>query len=170
MRSRQSEAGFSLLEVMACVVVIGILAVVVVPSFAGESRKSRAKSETAAVMAELASKQAKYKFDKGAYLTAAACPAAPSSTGQVATSCTSSGQPWSTLGVSLPERKLYCSYAITTGTSKQNPSPPSPFTMPAQAASWYYIVATCDMDGKAGYSTYFTSSWDATIQVSAEGA
>jgi hypothetical protein len=41
--------------------------------------------------------------------------------------------------------------------------------MPAQARGWYFIVATCDMDGKTGNSKYFTSSWDSKTQATAEG-
>jgi Tfp pilus assembly protein PilE len=155
---------------MACVAVLGILARIALPSFAGDSRKTKARAETMAMMDELASKEARYKIDKGSYLSAAACPTAPASSGQVASACTAAGQTWNTLGVALPESKLYCSYAITTGTSAQTPSPPSPFTMPKQASSWYYIVATCDMDGKPGNSTYFMSSFNSKIQASAEGA
>jgi len=122
------------------------------------------------MMNELAAKENRYRSDKGSYLTAAACPASPLSTGQSAAACTGSGQTWNTLGVALPQQNLYCSYAITTGTKAQTPSPPSPFTMPKQATGWFYIVATCDMDGKAGNSTYFMSSYDSTIVANSEGS
>ena len=170
MKARSAQSGFTLIEVMACVAVLGILAKIVLPGFGSESRKTKARAETASVMAELSSKELRYKTDNGAYLTAAACPTAPATTGQSAASCTMTGQTWKTLGVALPQQKLYCSYEITSGTKTQTPAPPAPFTMPKQASGWYYIVATCDMDGKTGNSTYFMSSWDSTVVATNEGA
>lgn len=166
---RRSQSGFTLIEIMICVVVIGVLARLALPMWTSESNKSKARSEVSPVLAELSNKELQYKSDNGSFLTAAACPATPKQTGQSATSCVSSGQPWANMRVALPEQTLYCSYAITAGTSAQTPSPPAPFTMPAQSSGWYYIVATCDMDGKSGNSTYFISSWDSKIQANAEG-
>jgi len=166
----RSQSGFTILELMIVVVIVGILAAIVVPGWASETRKSKARSEISPMFAELANKEGQYKSDNGSYLTAAACPAAPSTTGQSATLCVGAGQPWNTMRVALPEQTLYCSYQITVGTSAQTPAPPAPYTMPTQSSGWYYIVATCDMDGKAGNSTYFMSSWDSKIQSSSEGS
>ena len=42
--------------------------------------------------------------------------------------------------------------------------------IPVCPASWYYILATCDMDSQAATnSNYFTSSFDSSIQVINEG-
>jgi prepilin-type N-terminal cleavage/methylation domain-containing protein len=166
---RSSQGGFTLIELMIVVVILGVLARVALPAFTAESNKSKARSEVAPMFAELANKELQYKAEKASFLTAAACPAAPAQTGQSAAACVGAGQVWNTLRVALPEQTLYCSYAITTGTSAQTPTPPAPYAMPAQASGWYYIVATCDMDGKAGNSTYFVSSWDSKIQANAEG-
>lgn len=166
---KNAQRGFTLVEVMVVVVILGVLAKLAIPAWTDQSNKSKARSEVNAVLAELAAKELQYHQDNNAYLTATACPAAPAQAGQDASSCLASGTAWTKLRVALPEKTLYCSYAITTGTSSQTPSPPSPFTMPAQATSWYYIVATCDMDGKSTNSSYFTSSYDAKIQASNEG-
>jgi prepilin-type N-terminal cleavage/methylation domain-containing protein len=167
---RRSEHGFTLLELMIAVVIVAVLAAVAMPSFFAESRKTKSSSEVSAMFAELTTKEEGYKLDHNSYLTAAACPASPSSSLQDATGCIASGQPWSTLRVQLPEAKLYCSYAITTGAGGTTPHPPSPFTMSTPAASWYFIVATCDMDGSsAKNATYLINSLDTTIQRSNEG-
>jgi type IV pilus assembly protein PilE len=168
--ARRGEQGFTLLELMIVVAIVAILAVIAVPSFFSESRKAKASSEVSAMFAELSTKEEGYKLDHNTYLTAAACPSAPSTASQDATGCVATGQPWSSLRVQLPESKLYCSYAITTGAGGTTPSPPSPYTMSTPASSWYFIVATCEMDGSTStHSTYFMNSLDTTIQKTNEG-
>lgn len=169
MRDRQSEAGFTLLELMVVVAIIAVLSMLVIPSWARTSRKSKAKSEVAAMFAELRYKQEAYKLDNNVYLTAPVCPATPSAHAQDATSCVANGTAWDTLRVQLPTQYLYCTYQVTKGTASNTPSPPTGFTMAQPATSWYFIVATCNMDGTGGNSEYFTSSVDTTIQTTNEG-
>jgi prepilin-type N-terminal cleavage/methylation domain-containing protein len=166
------ERGFTLIELMIAVVIVAILAAVVLPGFMGESRKSKARSEVAAVFAELSSKEMQYKIDNVGYLQAAACPTGTaSSTARDATPCSNSTSGvWAPMRVLLPETTLYCTYEITTGTGSEIPSPPTGFTMTAPAVSWFFIVATCNMSGGTTNATYFTSSVDTTIQAQNEGS
>ena len=155
---------------MIVVAIIGLLAVVVVPYFFGETRKSKARSEVASMFSELQTKEEQYKIDQGVYLAAAACPATPTASLQDATVCQANGTPWFLMRVQLPETQCYCSYTITVGLPSDIPAPPAPFTMTQPANSWYFIVATCDMDGDpTGYSRYFTSSLDSRTQAAQEG-
>jgi prepilin-type N-terminal cleavage/methylation domain-containing protein len=164
------EQGFTLIEMMITVVVIGILAAVVVPMFTRETRKSKGSSETTAVMGELAVREEQYKLENGAYLPAAACPSTPSTAGQDASSCLTTGQPWNTLRVRLPQNKLHCSYEVVTGAGTGTTDPLG-FTFSSPEGSWFYIVATCDMDGQTGTnSTYFMSSVSSEQQVQNEGS
>ena len=58
-----------------------------------------------------------------------------------------------------------CSYAITVGTSSTTASVPTGFSFTRPPESWYFITATCDMDGKSSTtSSYFTASNDTSIQ------
>jgi type II secretory pathway pseudopilin PulG len=155
---------------MIAVAVIAILAVLVIPNWMGESRKSRARSEVAAMFAELATKENQYKVDNPTYLTTATCPTGtPTSTAQDASPCVASGGAWAPMRVILPEKTVYCTYTITTGTSADTPSPPTGFTMTQPAVSWYFIVANCNLSGAATNAIYFTSSVDTAIQAQNEG-
>lgn len=162
--------GFTLLEVMIACAVLGVLAAVAIPQFAKESRRAKADTEIAPMFAELAVREEQYKVDTGRYLTAAACPSSPLAAGQTATSCVASGQPWNTMGVQLPMSKLKCSYAITTGLGDSTVTNPSGFTFVSPTTTWWYVIATCDMDGVTSTtSRYFTSSIDSSIQKQNEG-
>lgn len=168
---RQENRGFTLVEVMIVVAIIAVLAAIVIPSFTRETRRSKAGAEVAAVFAELSVRQDQYKLENGAYLAAAACPAASTPTGTVAAACIASGGPWESLRVTLPSEKLLCSYTITAGTGTTTGSDnPSGFTFARPPGAWFYIIATCDGDGNsATNATYFTSSLSGEIQKQNEG-
>lgn len=163
--------GFTVVELMVAVAIIGVLAKLVIPAFFSEGRKGKARSEVSAMFAELETKEQQYRLDQPSYLATAACPAAPSINGQAAASCVATGGPWQVLRVMLPETTLYCSYEITAGAAGTTPAPPAPFNIPpdVHGMSWYYIIATCDMDTTATNSQYFTASWDTKIRSVSEG-
>lgn len=170
-RSRD-QRGFTLIEMMIAVAVIAILALIVVPQFFRESNKTKGTTEVSSMFAELSVKEEQYKVDKGVYLAAAACPSTPTQAGSPASACVTSGSPgseWFQLRVNPPENNLRCSYEVVTGTTS-GVVDPSGFTFTAPDANWYYILATCELDGKSGNSTYFMSSIDSTIQKQNEGS
>jgi prepilin-type N-terminal cleavage/methylation domain-containing protein len=167
----RAQSGFTILELMVVVAIIAVLAAIAIPAFSSDSRKASAESEVNPMFAELASREEQYGLERGGYLAAPACPAAPSTSPQDASGCIANGQPWSTLKVRLPDFKVRCSYAITAGAPGTVPSPPSPFTMPTSGGAWFYIVATCDMDSSTtANSRFFISNLDAIIQTSKEGS
>ncbi len=162
----RGQLGFTLIEMMITVAVIAILALVVVPQFFKESRKTKSASEIHPMFAEISIREEQYKVDNGAYLTAPTCPASPSSTGVAASTCAAD---WATLRINPPESTVRCSYEITVGTTAGTNNPGG-FNFTSPAFDWYYILATCDMDGNSARdSTYFTSSMDSQIQKLDEG-
>jgi len=165
--TRRAERGFTLLEIMVVVAMIGILAAVTLPSWIRESRKGRGDSEVTAMFTEIATKEEQYKVDNGAYLTAAGCPSAPSTAGvDFNATCVTTGSGWLNLRVNAPESKIRCMYAVTVGAAGTTLTPPQGFTVPNQPVGpWYYIVATCDLDGVSSTnSAYFQSSVDTAVQ------
>ena len=153
---------------MVVVALVAILATIAIPMFASEGRKAKAETEVAPLFAELQIREQQYKVDNNVYLAAAACPSAPSTTPQDVTPCRASGTPWDVLRVRLPRTTVFCSYAVVVGTTTGTNNPQG-FVFASPNMPWYYIVATCDMDGNSTPSTYFSSSVDSAIQKLSEG-
>ena len=148
---------------MIVVAIIAVLAIVVVPSFMKESKRSKAKSEVHPMVTELSTREEQYKIEWNEYLPATACPptSVAAGTDMTALACaTTAGQPWVKLRVQPPQSKLTCAYTVATGAGGANPSTdgawPTWATAPtnAPAVSWYFIVATCPD------TEYLWSSWD----------
>ena len=168
MREGNAERGFTLIELMVVVAIVAVLAAVMIPMFMKEGTRAKAKSEVSPMFAELSHKEDQYKQENGTYKNAAACPSAASASGtDVTTVCFSSGSDWSLLRIVPSEKKLTCSYVVTTGKSTDVPSAPSWVTtckgcgtLATPTTSWYYIVATCPA------ASYFTASWDTKTRAS----
>ena len=175
-RERRGQGGFTLIELMIVVAIIAVLAAVIIPSWTKESRRGKYDPEVRAVFSEISVKEEQYKSEtgNGAYAALGTCPAAPSQTGVDLVSQTCYTGLWPTVRVAPAENKIRCTYAVTIGpanTAGSSPAVPvgSTFTLPSNSATyvaaWYYIVATCDMDGQGGTNaTFFTASWDQSIQ------
>ena len=121
------------------------------------------------MFAELRTKEENFKLDTGAFLAAPVCPATPSSTPQDPIACFTPGLPWQVMNVQPSPKLIYCTYAVTVGPAATPPVPPAGFVMTPPALSWYFILATCNIDGVVGNSTYFTSSLAPAIQAQNEG-
>jgi prepilin-type N-terminal cleavage/methylation domain-containing protein len=179
-REPTAERGFTLIELMMVVAIIAVLAVIVVPNFIGEARKTKGKSEVSAMFAQLQTKVETYKQETGSYLEAATCPTAPSVAGiNFTTTCITSPSAWETLRIAPPESKMHCSYTIETGLKTEELIPPLTFknsagvaatAEPTLASSWWYVIAECDEDGQGTpNATYYASSVDPTIQILSSG-
>ena len=159
---------------MIVVAIIAILAIVLVPTFTGEAKKVKAKTEVSAMFAELAAKQERYKSEANTYLAVAECPTPVNSTPKAVTACQTAGAPWLTLGIVPTEQTLRCSYEVYIGDSATLPTAPvgaTATTIPAgyMATSWYMMHARCDMDNDGTFAHFVSSSFDGTLSITSEG-
>jgi len=136
---RTSEKGFTLIELMIVVAIIGILAAIAIPNFIRFQLKSKS-SEGKVNLAAIRTAEESYMAEFGAYVNATASPAAAAvgsakiafaDTGTVSTTTGNFGQ----LGWS-PEGKVYFSYGVATN------------------ADSFFATATADIDGDATDQTW----------------
>jgi prepilin-type N-terminal cleavage/methylation domain-containing protein len=165
---RKAQSGFTLVEIMIVVAIIGVLAAVALPSFSGESRKAKGDTEVAAFFGELKVRQEQYALENGRYLSTGASesatfPATPAAAGQVLGTLPAT---WQSLKVRTPESSARCAYVVVAGTRTDSPGAMATsfgFTVPAK--NWFYILARCDLDGNSSVdSYYFISNDNAKIQ------
>ena len=165
-RTRNSQAGFTLLELLVTCAIIGTLAAIAVPVFAGETRRAKGDSEVGAFFTELRIREEQFQNENGTYLSTGSSesvtfPTSPSPSPQPIAS-----QPatWTQLKVRMPESTARCAYVVITGT----PTSGSVGTVAAASfgfvrpttRNWYYVLAHCDLDGDSSKDAYYFVSSD----------
>lgn len=168
-RTRNKQSGFTLIELMVVVTLIGILAAIALPSFAGETRKAKGDSEVSAFFAELKVREEQYAVENGRYLSTgtsetATFPATPTASGQTLGTLPTT---WQTLKVRTPESTARCGYVVIAGlkTDAAGTMATTTFAYTPPAKNWFYILAHCDLDGNNTVdSYYFISNDNSTIK------
>jgi len=173
---RDRQAGFTLIEMMVVIAMIAILAVIALPGYFSESRKSKAFAEVQPMFNDLRIRLEQYMQEHGKY---------PPTTGEIATNPPGAPgtarrtldlaqQEWKDLKVRVSgSDQVYCNYTWSTGLANAGTN------ISAQAAllgfatpttDWYYLLAKCDMDGDPSkFSYYLSSSVNPEIQKLDEG-
>jgi len=174
---RDREAGFTLIEMMVTVAVILILAAVALPSFFGETRKTKASSEVQPMFNDLRIRLEQFLQENGHYPPtigeATLHPSGPLGTGKQ--SLLPLPTAWSDIKVRISGvDQVHCGYTWATGLANAgaNIGPQgTAFGFTAPETEWYYLLAVCDMDGDpAVLSYYFASSVNPEIQKHNEGS
>lgn len=111
MNLRKSKKGFTLIELMIVVAIIGILAAIAIPNFIRFQLKSKS-SEGKVNLAAIRTAEEGYMAEFGSYVAAGASPAAPGGSSKAA--FVDAGG-FNTLGWA-PEGNVYFSYGVGVGT------------------------------------------------------
>jgi prepilin-type N-terminal cleavage/methylation domain-containing protein len=169
------QRGFTLVEILVAVALIGILAAVAVLSFGKQTRKTRG-SEVNAMFTALRVGQEQYHLENGTYLSTGTnegdiFPLTPTKTEQTFLPMPAT---WISTRVDLPRDKGYCGYVVRTGRGGDGTNIGAKaveFGLTAAPASdWYYLLARCDLDGSSTRDSYYFSwSGDTTLRKQNEG-
>ena len=162
MRSTRSStspaSGYTLIELMITVAIVGVLAALAIPSFTGYLQRSRV-TEATGFLADIRGKQESYRAEHGQYCavdgaafgtyTPAALPAA----GEVNTWPAVDGN-WSMLGA-RPDGNVRFQYAVVAGLPGQ--APPAESNLGANDF-WFVGRARGDLDNDGNLLTLETYS------------
>ncbi|MEM7434551.1 MAG: type IV pilin protein [Myxococcota bacterium] len=166
----RSNAGFTTMELLIGVVIVGILAALAVPSFKGYVYRARV-SEAVTMLNEIKARQESYRAKYGQYAavsgagawsTAAFNPASIPGQNPVAWPSTAN---WEALGVTPPGpvRFQYATVAGPPGT------PPPPSSNMNDDDFWFAAQARGDLDGDGDTVTFEVYSQSSRMYNSAAG-
>lgn len=165
-RRSSKNRGFSLIELMITVAIVGILAAIAVPSFTGYLQRSRAVEATG-FLADIRQKQETYRAEFGAYCAVdgqaigAYTPAALPGPGEVQTWPVNDGN-WTQLGA-RPDGTIRFQYATIAGVPGQ--APPGTSNL-ASTDFWFVAAARGDLDNDGDFLLMETYSGASRIWVS----
>jgi type IV pilus assembly protein PilA len=163
-RTRRQQSGFTLIELMVVVALIGVLAAIALPSFTTQSRKAKGDSEVGAFFAELKIREEQYAVENGKYLSTGTSesttfPVTPTAAGQALGALPAT---WQALKVRTPESTARCGYVVIAGTKTDTPGAlaTTSFGYTPPAKNWFYVLAHCDLDGNNAVDSYYFISND----------
>jgi prepilin-type N-terminal cleavage/methylation domain-containing protein len=164
--------GFTLVEVMITVAIIGILAALLIVTFNDAPKKTRSKSEVQAMFTALHNAEAEYMLERGSYYSTGSDegdihPASPTTSAQDVYPVPAE---WEELKVDPAREQLYCGYVVVAGKGTDPiPGFASDFGMEQPTVSWYALYAECNQDGNASLNAvFFSSSTDVSMQFTNE--
>lgn len=140
MSRRSHRAGFTLIELMIVVAIVGILAAVAIPLFGRYVNQSRT-AEAFTFLAEIRSRQASYRSEYGRYCGNLGWnPPAFAAPGSMNAFVTTDA-PWARLGAQ-PDGPTRFRYRVMAGTPTDASGIPN-----LGGDFWYYAQAEADLDG-----------------------
>ena len=166
------DRGFTLIEIMVAVAILGVLAAVLVLNFMKPTRKVKTGSEANAMFAEFHRAQAQHALEFGTYYSTGDINTLnPTGYGEKSVEMLTIPVDWEPLKIQLQQTKFYCGYSTEAGTADDDiPAIAYDFGMSQPEGNWYVIYAECNVDGKSDVNTqYFSSSVDATLKKKNEG-
>jgi len=175
------QAGFTLIEMMIVVAIIGILATLAVFAYRKVTGSTEVETEIAAIFAELRVRQEEYHAEVGTYMSTGATenemfpPGAPVAPGDASIdisgllsavdgSGTTPADKWVTLRMRPRKTALRCAYVSIAGPGGGGAiggRASGDFGMAVVPESnWYYLLAQCDADGDGGTDSFYFGRHD----------
>jgi type IV pilus assembly protein PilA len=153
-RRRRSRAGFTLIELMIVVGIVGVLAAIAIPAFSGYAQRARA-SEAFTMLGEIRQRQESYRVEFGRYCAATDWNPANYGSSSTVVSFDTTDPNWAQLGA-RPDGPLRFQYRVLTGV------PGAPSGIPGMNTNDFWFVAQAqgdlDEDGdEVAFETY--SGW-----------
>ncbi len=179
-RATMNQRGFTLVEMMAVVLIMGILAVLAVVGYSHVTSSARMSEATGMIM-NIRAAQERYHAETQQYadisndLLSTYPTSAPGAFKvQWGASCTNckSGMNWSILSIQ-PDGPLAFGYATVGGEAGS--TPPSitangtTFTFPASATDWFLVSARGDTNGNGVECRLYGSSYTHDLIIEKEG-
>ncbi len=156
----QRQRGFTLMELMIAVAIVGILATIAMFAYNKYIKGARASNEVPAVFAEFQLRQQQFAVENNGFFLSTGAndgdtwPPAPSGSKtptSIAGGPMAPGGTWEQLHITLDKPALYCAYVTRAGNagdaSNIGATASGKFAMAtAPTQNWYYVLAECDWD------------------------
>jgi prepilin-type N-terminal cleavage/methylation domain-containing protein len=166
---RHVERGFTVLEMMITVLIVGVISAIALPALLGTKRQVQSSAEVSEFFTELRVREDQWANENGSYKSTGSeggtwFPATTSAQGQDLPVLPAE---WKALKVSPPMMSdVTCSYVVVAGKKGDAAGAKATamgFVPPNK--NWYYLLARCDADDDPAVDAYFLqTSEDATIK------
>ncbi len=162
--TKSTAAGFTLVELMTVVVILGILGSIGIVFYGRNADTTAVLSEVTAMMAEISNRQEEYFVEHGKYLatgsdetdTFPADPTGPDRNHAILVTAGEDTRPsdwpvtWDSLRIDPHRASIHCAYVVLAGDGDGTSSTGAigqTFGMPSDPNTpWFYILAECDND------------------------
>lgn len=179
MTQRRNEQGFTLVELMIVVAILGILAAIAVPSYMNYVMRAKA-SEAIGFLADIKARQEAYKADFGQYCNASTAFGTAWNPAMVPGPTMTAPRPWNAtagwnqLGARPPGARVLFSYETVSGQPGSTVAVPALGGVAGDARAyptpttddWFISRAVADMDGDGTLVVYESYSEAANLFIS----
>jgi prepilin-type N-terminal cleavage/methylation domain-containing protein len=175
MRPLKSRSGFTLIELMVVVAIVGILAVVGAKTYTKWLKKSKASGEVPMMLGHFQQREESYFAENGTYLSTGTSDSdyfpTPLKGGGSYTALGTMPATWQTLRIQTGQNGLYCGYVAIAGAAGTAPGTSSAAaglwaTTPTRP--WFYVRAECDWDGQSAVNNKWVVRGDLSVSTATQ--